>query len=122
MLIAGVLCVCAALAVAASGLWTLIRPRSDDPSHLAMRAMAPAQLGAAAMFAVGGAVALAGPRHGAGVVVLVCAVGAVGTLAAGSWQSARYIARHDTERQDTDRGKAAADCAGSCATCTLSCH
>jgi hypothetical protein len=47
------------------------------------------------------------------VCVGVCIVGAVGTVAAGSWQSARYALRREA---------AAADCSGACATCTLACR
>jgi hypothetical protein len=112
MLIAGVAYVCAALASAVSGLCTLTRPRPSDPSRLVVRAVAPAQLAAAVMLAVGGAVALTGPSHGVVVVLLVCTAGAVGTLAAGSWQGARYAARRQT----------VSACAGSCGACTLSCR
>lgn len=104
MLIAGVLCLFGGLASAAFGLWALTRPRTGDP---VLRAMAPTQLAAAVMLAAGGAVALVGPPHGAFVVLLVCVVGAVGTLAAGSWQGARYIIRRET----------AAACTGSCGMC-----
>jgi hypothetical protein len=111
MLIAGVACVCAALASTVFGVRTLTRPHTNDPGRLAVRAMAPTQLAAAAMLAAGGAVALAGPPQAVLMVVLVCVVGAVGTLAAGSWQSARYAARR----------QAARSCGGSCAGCTQSC-
>ncbi|MEZ0364910.1 hypothetical protein ACAG26_14565 [Mycobacterium sp. pUA109] len=112
MLIAGVLCLCAAVASTMGGLWTLRRPPSGDPGQQVLRAMAPTQLAAAVLLGVGGAVALAGPPHGAVPVLAVCVLGAVGTLAAGSWQGARYLARRE----------AAAACTGSCASCTLSCH
>lgn len=117
MLIAGVVCLGAAMAAGGAGVWTLTRPPTADPANLVMRATAPAQLGAAAMLAVGGAVALACPPRGVLVVVLVCVIGAVGTLTAASWQSGRYIARRIV-RPET----APPDCVGSCATCTLSCH
>lgn len=93
MRIAGVLCLGLAVLAAAFGLWTLTRPRTSDPAQLVLRAMAPAQLAAAVMLAAGGAVVLAGPPNGAVVVLTICVVGAVGTLAAGSWQAARYAAR-----------------------------
>jgi hypothetical protein len=47
------------------------------------------------------------------VCVGVCIVGAVGTVAVGSWQSARYALRREA---------ATARCGGACATCTLACH
>lgn len=113
MLIAGVLCVCVAVLLAALGLWSLARPAATDTAALLMRSVAPPQLAAAIMLAAGGAVAL-GARHGTALpVVVVCVVGAVGTVAAGSWQTARFALRQE---------EAAARCAGSCAACTLSCH
>jgi hypothetical protein len=113
MLIAGVLCLCAAVVSAAFGLWTLARPRGADLNQQVLRAVAPTQLAAAVMLSAGGAVALASPSHIGLPVVIVCVLGAVGTVAAGSWQGARFAVRQEP---------AAADCAGSCAACTLSCH
>ena len=117
MLIAGVLCVCAAVVMAARGLWSLSRTAGPDTTQVMMRTVAPPQLAAAVMLAAGGAVAIASPRGATppvvGVCVAVCIVGAVGTVAVGSWQSARYALR----REET-----AADCGGACATCTLSCR
>ena len=81
-----------------------------------MRSVAPPQLAAAVMLAAGGTVALAAPqaRDVAGRrVCRVCIVGAVGTVAAGSWQTARYALRRDAT---------AAGCGGDCAACTLACH
>ncbi|WP_207547289.1 hypothetical protein, partial [Mycobacterium talmoniae] len=66
----------------------------------------------AALRGRGAAVPRAGPPPGAVWVLAVWVLGALGTLAAGSWQGARYIARRE----------AAAACTGSCASCTLSCH
>ncbi|MCV7224720.1 hypothetical protein [Mycolicibacterium komossense] len=113
MLIAGVVCLCAAVVSAAFGLWTLSRPRVADVNQLVLRAVAPTQLAAAVMLAAGGVVALATPMRTGLVVVIVCVLGALGTVAAGSWQSARFAARREEQP---------ADCAGSCAACTLSCH
>lgn len=39
---------------------------------------------------------MAAPGHTALMVVIVCIAGAVGTLAAGSWQSAQYALRRET--------------------------
>lgn len=116
MLIAGVLCVCAAVASAMFGIWSLAHQPTADSTQLALRAMAPTQLAAAIMLAAGGAVALAAAPHTALVVVIVCIAGALGTLATGSVQSARFTLRRDTARSE------AADCGGACAVCTLSCH
>lgn len=117
MLIAGVLCVCAAVVMAARALWSLSRSVAPDTTQAVMRTVAPPQLAAAVMLAAGGAVAIAAPRDAAlpvvGVCVGVCIVGAVGTVAVGSWQSARYALRREA---------AWADCGGACATCTLACR
>jgi hypothetical protein len=112
MLIAGVLCVCAALASAGFGTWSLSHHQTVDTTQVALRAMAPTQLAAAVMLTAGGVVALAAAPHTAQVVLVVCVTGALGTLAAGSWQSARFALR----------GEAAPACAGECAACTLSCR
>jgi hypothetical protein len=115
MVIAGVLCMCAAVASAGFGTWSLSRNQVVETSALALRALAPTQLAAAIMLAAGGVVALAASPHTALVVVVVCVVGALGTLAAGSWQSARFALRREA-------ATAAAGCAGACAVCTQSCH
>jgi hypothetical protein len=111
MLIAGVVCLCAAFVSAAFGLWTLSRPRVADVNQMVLRAVAPTQLAAAVMLAAGGVVAMATPPHMGLIVVIVCVLGAIGTVAAGSWQGARFA----VSQQEP------ADCAGSCAACTLSC-
>jgi len=113
MLIAGVVCVCAAVASAGFGTWSLSHSQTVGTTQLALRALAPTQLAGAIMLAAGGVVALAAPPHTALVVVIVCVAGAFGTLAAGSWQSARFALRREA---------AAGVCAGNCALCTQSCH
>ena len=111
MLIAAVLCLCAAVVIAALGGWLLARPHTTDPAHLVLRGVAPTQLAAAAMLAAGGAVALSSRPDTAPVVVVVCVVGAVSTVAAGCWQAAKVVANREP----------AGDCGGACASCTLSC-
>jgi hypothetical protein len=113
MLIAGVVCLCAAVASAGFGTWSLSNNQTANGTQLALRAMAPPQLAAAVMFAAGGVVALAASPDTALVVLIICVAGALGTLATGSWQSARFALRAEA---------AAPDCAGSCAVCTQSCH
>jgi hypothetical protein len=115
MLIAAVLCLCAAAATAGLGLWLLTGPRSSDPVRQVLRTVAPTQLAAAAMLAAGGSVALSARPQTGLLVVVVCIVGAVGTVAAGCYQSARAVARQEAHQ-------AAAGCAGACASCTLSCN
>ena len=56
-----------------------------------LRAVAPTQLAAAAMLTVAGVVALSSQPETALVVVIVCVVGAIATVAAGCWQSAKFV-------------------------------
>ena len=113
MLIAGVLCLCAAIAAAALGLWTLSRPHTADPAHRVRRAIAPTQLAASVMLGAGGTVALAAGARTGPLVLIVGVLGAIGTVAAGSWQAARFAVEHVAEP---------AQCSGSCASCSLSCQ
>jgi hypothetical protein len=112
MLIAAVLCLCAAVATAVLGVWVLTRPRQADPVRQILRAVAPTQLAAAVMLAAGGVVALAARPQTGLVVVIVCVVGAVSTVVAGCWQGAKFVARREAN----------VGCGGACATCTLSCN
>jgi hypothetical protein len=115
MLIAGVLCVCTAGVLAVLGLRSLTRPpAATGTAGLVMRSVAPPQLAAATMLAAAGAVALAAPPATALTVVCVCVVGAIGTVAAGSYQTARFALR----QQEVASGS----CGGACAGCTLACH
>ena len=101
--------------MAARGSWSLSRPVASDTTRVVMRTVAPPQLAAAVMLSAGGAAALAAPRDAAlpvaGVCVGVCIAGAVGTVAIGAWQSARYALRRE-----------ATGCGGGCANCTLACR
>jgi hypothetical protein len=114
MLIAGVLCVCAAGVLAVLGLRSLTRPTVTSTAGLLMRSVAPPQLAAATMLAAAGAVALAAPPATALTVVCVCIVGAIGTIAAGSYQTARFALRQEEA--------AVGSCGAACAGCTLACH
>ncbi|BBY18612.1 hypothetical protein [Mycolicibacterium litorale] len=116
MVVAAVLCLCAAVAVGILGLWLLSRPRTDDPRRQILRAVAPTQLAAAVMLAAGGVVALAAPSHTGVLAVIACVVGALGTVVAGCWQSAKVVAQAEAATV------ADADCAGACASCALSCR
>lgn len=118
MLIAAVLCLCAAGATAAVGGWLLRRPDSGDPVRTVLRSVAPTQLAAAAMLAAGGAVALVAEPGTAVVALAVCVIGALATVGTGCWQSAKVALRWEAAaRSET----AAGDCGGACATCTLPC-
>ncbi len=114
MLIAGVLCVCTAVVLAVLGMRSLTRPAVTGTAAAVMKSVAPPQLAAATMLAVAGAVALAAPPASALTVVCVCVVGAIGTVAAGSYQTARFALRQEEAP--------AASCGGACAACTLACH
>lgn len=120
MLIAAVLCLCAAAATAALGGWLLHRPASGDPVQAVLRSVAPTQLAAAAMLAAGGSVALVAESGTAVVVLSVCVLGAVGTVAAGCWQSAKS-APSFASAAGREAATAGSGCGGACATCTLSC-
>ena len=104
MFIVAVLCLCAAVAIAGLGVWLLARPRSADTAQSVLRGVAPTQLAAAAMLASAGAVALSSRPDTALVVVIVCVVGAVSTVAAGCWQAAKVIARNGSGGLGTRRG------------------
>jgi hypothetical protein len=117
MLFAAVGCLCAAAATAALGGWTLSRPRSADVIRQVLRAVAPTQLAAAAMLTVAGVVALSARPETGLVAVIVCVGGAIATVAAGCWQSAKFVAA------SAGAGSAcggASVCGGSaCGACTL---
>src|SRR6476646_288546 len=118
MLFAAVGCLCAAVATAAVGGWTLSRPRSADMVRQVLRAVAPTQLAAAAMLTVAGVVALSSRPQTGVVVVIVCVIGAIATVAAGCWQSAKFVA---AGAGATPACAGASACGGgACATCTLS--
>jgi len=119
MVIAAVLCLCAAVAMGGAGLWLLTRPRSIDPLRQTLRAVAPTQFAAAVMLAAGGAVALSAPPGIGLMAVVVGVIGAVATVAAGCWQTAKVLAR---SQAGGAQAAAAGDCAGSCASCVLSCR
>ncbi|MDT5054357.1 MAG: hypothetical protein QOF66_2723 [Mycobacterium sp.] len=120
MLIAAVLCLCAAAATAGVGLWLLTRPSATDPVRQVLRAVAPTQLAAAVMLTAGGVVALSARPQTGFVVMVVCVIGAVSTVAAGCWQSAKAVAASAAQSTGARR-EAPVGCGGACATCTLSC-
>ncbi len=116
MLVAGVLCLTAAAVFVASGVRALARTAPANSAEQVLRAVAPTQLAAAVMLAAGGVVALSG-QPSVGLLAL-CIAGALGTVAAGAWQGARYM--HAGPARDSK------PCEGSgemrCAACTLSCR
>jgi len=118
MLIAAVLCLCAAVATTGLGLWLLARPIAADPVRQVLRAVAPTQLAAAVMLSAGGVVALSAQPQTGLIVLVVCAVGAVCTVGAGCWQSAKAVAASAAQSTAARRPS----CGGTCAACTLSCN
>lgn len=92
MLIVGVLCLSVAIVLLAIGARTLTRPRTADPEQLVLRAVAPTQLAAGVILGIAAVVMLAGPPPVALLAVIIGVTGALGTLAAGFWQGARYAA------------------------------
>ena len=122
MLIAAVLCLCASVATAGLGLWLLTRPRTADPIRQILRAVAPTQLAAAVMLTAGGVVALSAKPQTGALVVVVCVIGAVATVAAGCWQSAKVVAASAPQSGVARGPSGAVGCGGTCATCTLSCN
>lgn len=114
MLIAALLCLSAAVVVGVMGVWLLTRPRTGDPVRSALRTVAPTQLAAAVMLASGATASLAAQPQTALTVLVVCVVGAIATVGAGCWQSAKAVAVAEAATEG-------AGCAGSCASCTLSC-
>ncbi len=119
MLFAAVGCLCAAAATAGLGGWTLSRPRSGAIVRQVLRAVAPTQFAAAAMLTVAGVAALSTRPETGLLVVIVCIVGAIATVAAGCWQSAKFVVAGTGGPSSC--GSATAGCGtGACATCTFS--
>ena len=114
MVAGAVLCLCLALLIAGTGLWTLTRRSRVDITGRVLRAVAPTQIAAAVMLAVGGVAALAAPAPIGLTWLIIGAVGAIGTIGAGSWRAARYAARW----QVTSTCGSAEACAG----CTQLCR
>ncbi len=117
MLIAAVLCLCVAAATAGAAAWSLNRPHAGDPVRQVLRAVAPTQFAAAGMLAAGGVVGLAAPAQMGLLVLVVCVIGAIGTVGAGCWQSAKLVALKEAEQEA--RRESGGGCAGSCGSCSL---
>lgn len=96
MVVGAVVCLSLAALIAGSGLWTLTR-RPVDLTGQVLRAVAPIQLAAAVMLAAGAVVALASGGAVGTIGLAIGVVGAVATIAAGSWQGARFAARRQTK-------------------------
>jgi hypothetical protein len=95
MVIGAVLCLVLAVLIGGSGLWTLAHRPGVDLTGQVLRAVAPVQVAAAVMLAAGAILALAAPATIGRIGLAGGVVGAVATIAAGSWQGARYAARQE---------------------------
>ena len=115
MLIAALLCFCAAAVSAGFGARALMRPEPATGVQQALRVLAPTQFAAAVMLAAGGVVAVSARPATGLLVLIVCVLGAISTVGAGAAQGARFL-------QVEARRKSASACGGSCGTCTLSCR
>ncbi|MFV0494325.1 hypothetical protein [Mycobacterium sp.] len=121
MLVAGAVCVCTAIVVAAFGMWSLVRKPAPNPTAQAVRAMAPTQLASAAILAAGGVVALAAPTRAALVVLILSILGALATLVAGSLQGAHFALRREAAAR-SGAAEGEGSCTGCCEGCTQSCE
>jgi hypothetical protein len=110
MIVGAVVCLVLAVLVGGSGVWTLTRTPAADLTGQVLRAVAPTQVAAAVMLAAGGICALAAPQPIGLIGLIAGVIGAIGTIAAGSWQGARYAAR-----QERAGGCGSGDGCGGCA-------
>jgi hypothetical protein len=95
MTVGAVVCLGLAVLIGGSGLWTLARKPGVDLTTQVVRAVAPTQLAAAVMLAAGAVLALAAPATIGRIGLIGGVIGAIATIAAGSWQGARYAARRE---------------------------
>jgi hypothetical protein len=116
MVIGAVICLALAVLIGGSGLWTLRRPAGSDLTSEVLRLVAPTQLAAAVMLAAGGVLALAAPARVGLIGMIGGALGAIATVAAGSWQSARYVARRQAAAPGCGSG------GGGCGGCSQVCE
>ncbi len=112
MIVAAVVSLCLAALIGGSGLWTLARRPGVDLTGQVLRSVAPTQLAAAVMLAAGAATALAAPDRIGWAGLIIGGLGAIGTIAAGSWQGARFAARRSVP--DCGAGDACAGCTRLC--------
>ena len=112
MTVAAVVCLGLAVLIGGSRLWTLNHRPGVDLTGQVMRAVAPTQLAAAVMLVVGAVLALAAPATIGTIGLIGGVAGAIGTIAAGSWQGARYAARREA---GAGGGCGSSDGCGGCA-------
>lgn len=114
MVVGAVVCLCLAALIAGSGLWTLRRGSPADLTGQVLRLVVPTQLAAALTLAAAGVVALAVPGRVGAVGLAIGVLGALGTVATGSWQGARYAARRESVT--------ACQADGGCGNCEKACR
>lgn len=115
MTVAAVVCLGMAVLIGGSGLWTLARTPGVDLTAQVLRAVAPTQIAAAVMLAAGAVVGLVARGQFGWIAIITGVVGAVATIAAGSWQGARYAARREAAAGGgCGSGEACGGCAKVC--------
>lgn len=113
MVIGAWVCLLLAALIGGAGLRTLSRRAPADLTGQVLRLVAPTQVAAAVMLAAAGLIALLAPARFGTPALIVGVIGAVATVAAGSWQGARYAAARESA------GGCGSD--GGCGTCTKAC-
>jgi len=114
MIVGAVVSLCLATLIGFSGLWTLARRPGVDVTGQVLRSVAPTQLAAAVMLTAGAVSTLAAPARIGWAGLVIGGLGALGTIAAGSWQGARFAAQR--------RGQVDCGSGDACAGCTRLCR
>lgn len=114
MTVGALVCLGLAVLIGGTGLWTLARRPGTDLTSQVLRAVAPTQLAAAVMLASGAVLGLAAPESIGKWAMLGGALGAIATIAAGSWQGARYAARREAAAPGCGSGEGCGGCAKAC--------
>jgi heme A synthase len=117
MLAGAVVFLCLAALLTGTGLRARRHPRTNHVSGRVLAMVVPTQLAAAAILAGGAAAALAAPASVGPPALLIAGAAALATIAAGSWQGARYAARLQSEPP-----AAGCDSGGGCGGCDRLCE
>lgn len=119
MTVAAVVCLGMAVLIGGSGAWTLARTPGVDLTAQVLRAVAPTQIAAAVMLAAGAIVALTARGQIGWIAIVTGVIGAVTTIAVGSWQGARFAAsREAASGGGCGSGEGCGGCAKVCGTST----
>jgi hypothetical protein len=114
MTILAAVCLGLAVLIGGSGLWTLARTPGVDLTAQVLRAVAPTQIAAAVMLAAGAVIALAARGQFGWIVMITGFIGAVATIAVGSWQGARFATRREAAAGGCGSGEGCGGCAKVC--------